>query len=64
MERQSKGSRDLEAYRRRGQGPSRAVAPFKEKILKIQVYFSIFHYTKPKINPITCYYKDINPTKL
>jgi hypothetical protein len=31
MERQSKGSRDLEAYRRGGQGPPRAVAPFKKK---------------------------------
>jgi hypothetical protein len=31
MERQSKGSRHLEAYRRGGQGPPRAVAPFKKK---------------------------------
>jgi hypothetical protein len=31
IERQSKGSRDLEAYRREGQGPPRAVAPFKKK---------------------------------
>jgi hypothetical protein len=31
MERQSKGSRDLEAYRRGGQGPPRVVAPFKKK---------------------------------
>jgi hypothetical protein len=31
MERQRKGSRDLEAYRRGGQGPPRAVAPFKKK---------------------------------
>jgi hypothetical protein len=31
MERQSKGSRDLEAYRRGGQGPPRAVVPFKKK---------------------------------
>jgi hypothetical protein len=30
MERQSMGSRDLEAYRRGGQGPPRAVAPFKK----------------------------------
>jgi hypothetical protein len=31
MERQSKGSRDLEAYCKGGQGPPRAVAPFKKK---------------------------------
>jgi hypothetical protein len=31
MERQSKGSRDLKAYPRGGQGPPRAVAPFKKK---------------------------------
>jgi hypothetical protein len=31
MQRQSKGSRDLETYRRGGQGPPRAVAPFKKK---------------------------------
>jgi hypothetical protein len=31
MERQSKGSRDLEAYRRGDQGPLRAVAPFKKR---------------------------------
>jgi hypothetical protein len=32
MEGQSKGSRDLEAYRRGGQGAPRALAPFKKKI--------------------------------
>jgi hypothetical protein len=31
MERQSKESRDLEAYRRVGQGPPTVVAPFKKK---------------------------------
>jgi hypothetical protein len=31
MERQSKGSRYLEAYRRGGQGPPRAAVPFKKK---------------------------------
>jgi hypothetical protein len=31
MERQSKGSRDLEVYRRGGQGPPKVVAPFKKK---------------------------------
>jgi hypothetical protein len=31
MERQSKGSRDLEAYYKGGQGPPRAVAPPKKK---------------------------------
>jgi hypothetical protein len=31
MERESEESRDLEAYRRGGQGPPRAVAPFKKK---------------------------------
>jgi hypothetical protein len=31
MEGQSEGSRDLEAYRRGGQGPPRAVAPFKKE---------------------------------
>jgi len=31
MERQSKGSRDLEAYCKGGQGPPRAVAPPKKK---------------------------------
>jgi hypothetical protein len=30
MERQSKESRDLEAYCRGGQGPPRAVVPFKK----------------------------------
>jgi hypothetical protein len=34
MERQSKESRDLEAYRRGGQGPPRAVVPFKKKTSK------------------------------
>ena len=32
MERQSKGSRDLEAYCKGGQGPPRAVVPPKKKI--------------------------------
>jgi hypothetical protein len=32
--RESKGSRDLEAYRRGGQGPPRAVAPFKKKMIR------------------------------
>jgi len=31
MERQSKGLRDLEAYCKGGQGPTRAVAPPKKK---------------------------------
>jgi hypothetical protein len=31
MERQSKESTDLEAYRKGGQGPPMAVAPFKKK---------------------------------
>jgi len=31
MERQSKGSRGLEAYCKGGQGPHRAVAPSKKK---------------------------------
>jgi hypothetical protein len=31
MERQSKGSRDLEVYCKGGQGPPRAVAPPKKK---------------------------------
>jgi hypothetical protein len=31
MERQSKGSRGLEAYCKGGQGPPRAVAPLKKK---------------------------------
>ena len=34
MERQSKGSRGLEAYCKGGQGPRRAVAPSKKKNLK------------------------------
>ena len=36
MERQSKGSRGLEAYCKRGQGPRRAVAPSKKKKYLIQ----------------------------
>jgi hypothetical protein len=47
MERQSKGSRDLEAYRRGGQGPPRAVAPFKKKKLyrASWYYQSLFIFT-------------------
>ena len=35
MERQSKGLRGLEAYCNGGQGPPRAVAPLKKKIVNI-----------------------------
>jgi hypothetical protein len=42
MERQSKESRDLEAYRRGGQGPPRAVTPFKKKkITKIYPVYNV-----------------------
>jgi hypothetical protein len=38
-ERQSKESRDLEAYRRGGQGPPRAVAPFKKKKFTMELFW-------------------------
>jgi hypothetical protein len=41
MERQSKESRNLEAHRKGGQGPTRAVAPSKKKKKTIWV-FSVF----------------------
>jgi len=37
MERQRKGSRDLEAYCKGGQGPPRAVAPPKKKIYEKRI---------------------------
>ena len=40
MERQSKGSRGLEAYCNGGQGPPRAVAPLKKKkCVRVRVLF-------------------------
>jgi len=42
MERQSKGSRDLEAYCKGGQGPPRTVAPLKKKCTKEYVLYRAF----------------------
>jgi len=45
MERQSKGSRGLEAYCNGGQGPPRAVAPLKKKAFDTQLLVTFWmHY--------------------
>ena len=45
MERQSKGSRGLEAYGKGGQGPPRAVAPSKKKNKK-NIYIVSHHSSR------------------
>jgi hypothetical protein len=49
MERQSKGSRDLEAYHRGGQGPPRAVALFKKKKNYIERFYYLPFLNYPKL---------------
>jgi hypothetical protein len=68
MERQSKGSRGLEAYCKGGQGPPRAVAPSKKKKKKTKKkniqFLAYYAYTmgvsklKEKLNVICEFSKD------